>query len=118
MLRTALLSALLVCPVTYAAADAPASPAASTAVATVSGTVADTSGAIIPGAQVQLTDTTGAVLSTTTTDSTGNFRIQPPRQGDYSLVVSLQGFETTSQHIQVGCNGSFTTTFGSSPWRG
>jgi hypothetical protein len=111
LLRTALLSALLVCPVTYAAVGAPPSPAASTAVATVGGTVADTSGAIIPGAQVQLTDTTGAVLSTTTTDSTGNFRIQPPRQGDYSLVVSLQGFETTSQHIQVGATAGTPVSF-------
>ena len=80
MLRTALLSALLVCPAAYAAVDAPATPASSSAVATVNGTVADTTGAIIPGAQVQLTDSTGAVLVTATTDASGNFRIQPPRQ--------------------------------------
>ena len=102
MLRTVLLSALLVCPVAYAAVDTPASSTSSLAIATVSGTVADTTGAIIPGAQVQLTDTTGAVVSTTTTDSTGTFRIQPPHQGDYSVVVSLQGFESASQHIHVG----------------
>ena len=102
MLRTALLSALLVCPAAYAAVDAPAAPASSSAVATVNGTVADTTGAIIPGAQVQLTDATGAVLATAATDASGNFRIQPPRQGDYSLVVSLNGFQTSTQHLHAG----------------
>ena len=111
MLRTALLSALLVFPVAYAVADTPAAPASSSAVPTLSGTVADTTGAIIPGAQVQLTDATGSVLATSTTDTTGNFRIQPPRQGDYSLVVSLQGFETSTQHIHVGATAEAPINF-------
>lgn len=106
MLRIALLSALLVCPLAYqaahAAVDTPTTPAATSAVATVSGAVADSTGAIIPGAQVQLTDATGAVLATATTDGSGNFRIHPPSQGDYSLTVSLQGFETHTQQLHVG----------------
>lgn len=112
MLRTILLSTLIACPVTYAlAADTPAAPATSSAVASVSGTVADTTGAIIPGAQVQLTDTNGAVIASTTSDSSGNFRIQPPRQGDYSLVVNLQGFQTASQHVHAGATAGTPVSF-------
>jgi len=111
LLRIALLSALLVCPAAHAAVDTPAAPASSPAVATVNGTVADTTGAIIPGAQVQLTDATGAALSTAITDASGNFRIQPPRQGDYSVVVTLQGFETASQTIHVGATAGTPVSF-------
>ncbi|WP_158748836.1 carboxypeptidase regulatory-like domain-containing protein [Acidobacterium sp. S8] len=112
MLRTAFLSALLVCPAACAfAVDAPAAPAASSSVATINGTVTDTTGAIIPGAQVQLTDATGAVLSTATTDPSGSFRIQPPRQGDYSLTVNLQGFQTSSQQIHVGATAGTPVAF-------
>jgi hypothetical protein len=102
LLRIALLSALLVCPAAHAAVDAPTTPASSSAVATVNGTVADTTGAIIPDAQVQLTDATGAVLAVTTTDASGNFRILPPHEGDYSLVVSLTGFQTSTQQLHAG----------------
>src|SRR5271170_6686034 len=111
LLRIALLSALFVCPAAHAAVDTPAAPASSPAVATVNGTVADTTGAIIPGAQVQLTDATGAVLSTAITDASGNFRIQPPRQGDYSVVATLQGFETATQTIHVGATAGTPVSF-------
>ena len=112
MLRTALLSALLVCPAAYAlAADTPAAPAVSTATPAIGGTVADTTGAIIPGAQVQLTDATGAVLATATTDATGDFRLQPPHQGDYSLAASLQGFQTVTQHVHVGATAAAPINF-------
>lgn len=111
MLRVALLSALLACPAAYAAIDTPAAPAVSEAAATVNGTVADTTGAIIPGAQVQLTDATGAVLATATTDTSGNFTIQPPKQGDYSLVVTLQGFEASTQQVHVGATALAPVSF-------
>jgi hypothetical protein len=111
LLRIALLSALLVCPIAYGAVDTPAAPATNSAVATVSGTVADTTGAIIPGAQVQLTDATGSELGAATTDSSGNFRIQPPHQGDYSLVVSLKGFQTATQQIHVGVTAGASISF-------
>jgi hypothetical protein len=111
LLRIALLSALLVCPAAQAAIDTPAAPVSSSAVATINGTVTDTTGAIIPGAQVELTDATGAALVTATTDAAGNFRIQPPRLGDYSLVVNLQGFETSTQHIHVGATAGAPVSF-------
>lgn len=106
MLRTAFLSTLLVCPVAFAAVDTPAAPVSSPAVATITGIVADPTGAIIPGAQIQLSDATGAVLATTTSDAAGGFRLQPPHQGDYTLTASLQGFKTTTQHLHAGATAS------------
>ena len=78
------------------------SAAVSIVVAGITGSVADSTGAIIPGAAVQLSDASGAVIATATTDGSGNFRIQPPRQGDYTLTISLSGFQTATQTVHVG----------------
>jgi uncharacterized membrane protein len=80
-------------------------PKTSAAVAAFAGTVSDTTGAIISGAQVALTDPTGAVVNKTATDNSGNFRIQPPHQGDYTLTVSVDGFQTLSEHVHAGAMG-------------
>jgi hypothetical protein len=86
-----------------AASDLPASaPAPQPA---VTGTVADSSGAIIPGAQVSLTDSSGATLVTTTTDASGAFRLQPPSPGSYSVAVTLEGFQTTTKPVIVAATG-------------
>lgn len=111
MLRTVLLSALLACPLCYASVTGPASAGASAAVATVTGTVTDTTGAIIPGAQVQLMDATGALVTSATTDSTGHFRIQPPRTGNYTLTISLEGFQTATQMVHVGATAGPPMSF-------
>jgi hypothetical protein len=70
--------------------------------ASISGNVADTSSALVPGAQVELVDPKGAVLKTVTTDSGGNFTIPAPPPGDYVLSISLSGFKTATQPIHVG----------------
>jgi hypothetical protein len=71
----------------------------------VSGNVADTTGALIPGAQVELTDAQGQVVKATTTDSSGNFSLAAVPPGDYSMAVSLSGFQTATQAIHVGARG-------------
>ncbi|HEX3472873.1 MAG TPA: carboxypeptidase-like regulatory domain-containing protein, partial [Silvibacterium sp.] len=79
MIRAALVSALLLCPL--AIAQSPASavlaapvPAAAMNAAPITGTVADITGAIIPGAQVILTDASGVTYASTTTDASGSFQ--------------------------------------------
>jgi hypothetical protein len=71
----------------------------------VSGNVADATGALIPGAQVQLSDARGKVVKNATTDSGGNFSLPAVVPGDYSLAISLSGFQTATQAIHVGANG-------------
>lgn len=95
MLRTVFLSALLVSPAAYAA-SAPQPTAG------ISGTVADPTGAIIPGAQVRLTDSTGAVVARATTDSSGGFRMVAPHRGIYTLTAGLTGFQTATRQVRVG----------------
>jgi Carboxypeptidase regulatory-like domain len=68
----------------------------------ITGSVTDSSNAIIPGAAVQLLDATGHVVASTTTNQDGAFNLQPPRMGDFTLSVSLNGFQTSTQAVHVG----------------
>src|SRR5215471_17894761 len=71
------------------------------------GTVTDASGAAVNGAGVTLTNEgTGAELSVTTT-ADGQYKFTPVRIGTYKLTVTLQGFQTSTQHgitVNVGEN--------------
>jgi hypothetical protein len=71
------------------------------------GTVSDSSGARISGATVTLTNEgTNAALSTTT-ESDGSYKFTPVRIGSYKIAVTMQGFQTTTQHdvaVNVGQN--------------
>ena len=60
----------------------------------LSGTVVDTSGALIPGATVQVRSPNGNVQRTTASDRDGSFTISGLSAGTYQLVVSSRGFET------------------------
>src|SRR5271170_5818145 len=60
----------------------------------ITGTATDTSGAIVPGATITLTnDATGVILSTKST-STGTYSISAIRPGTYTLRGEAAGFET------------------------
>jgi hypothetical protein len=73
-------------------------PAAAT---TLSGQVQDASGAIIPNAQVELERADGSVISTTSTDSSGHFRLPtPPAAADLKLKVTLAGFEPLVETVR------------------
>lgn len=69
------------------------------------GTVRDASGAVIPGAQVTLTNEgTNAVL-TTTTGTDGGYKFSPVRIGSYKVDATSKGFQTVSQRgvsVNVG----------------
>ena len=71
----------------------------------VTGTVADPTGAIVPGAQISLTDATGSTLAITTTDASGSFRLQAQHPGSYTLLVNLTGFQTISKQITISASG-------------
>lgn len=73
----------------------------------ITGTVADPSGAVVPGAKVTLTNEgTGASL-TTTTGADGVYKFSPVRVGSYKVEVASQGFQTTTQtgvKVDIGTN--------------
>jgi len=76
-------------------------PAAPTAPA-LQGTVADPSGAIVPGAEVDLVDASGAVAGSYHSGGDGSFQIVPPHTGSFTLVVSEPGFETVRTPVMIG----------------
>ena len=65
------------------------------------GTVTDSSGAVIAGANVTLKNAdTGAVLTTTTTTN-GTYQFTLLKPGNYAVTVSHEGFKQVSQPTQV-----------------
>jgi Carboxypeptidase regulatory-like domain len=64
----------------------------------IEGTVHDTSGAVVVGAKVSMTDTRLGVTRTTTTDQGGYFRIDNIAASTYSVKIQMSGFETWSQN--------------------
>jgi len=81
---------------------APASPS-------VHGVVADPTGAIVPNAEVDLLDTTGAVAGTIHSDGEGNFQIAAPHSGNFTLVVSEPGFETVRTPVVIASPASLAS---------
>ncbi len=71
------------------------------------GTVADSSGATVSGAKVELLNQGTGSSVTFTTGSDGTFKFSPVRIGTYTLTVTLQGFQTTTQKdipVNVGAD--------------
>ena len=63
----------------------------------ISGTILDSSGAVVSGAEITATGAaTGAVYKTTST-STGAYRIPDMQTGEYNLTIKAQGFKTSEQ---------------------
>ena len=67
----------------------------------VNGVVADPTGAIVPGAQVDLVDTNGSVAGSCHSGGDGTFQLLPPHEGNFTLVVSEAGFETIKTPVVV-----------------
>ena len=68
----------------------------------ISGTVADSSGAVVPGATVVARDVARGTELTTTTTSAGLYSFIALNSGVYQITVTRQGFETAvEQNVQV-----------------
>lgn len=63
----------------------------------VQGLVSDTSGAIVPGASVVLTNDATGIAATRTTNADGRYLFDYVDPGTYTLAVSLAGFSTSIQ---------------------
>jgi len=103
---------MLPCTVFAANATSPGAPAAPS----VHGVVADPTGAIVPGAEIDLLDSNGTVAGTIHSDGEGNFQLAAPHAGSFTLVVSEPGFDTVRTPVTIaplapsGANASTAVT--------
>jgi hypothetical protein len=68
----------------------------------ITGLVQDPTGAVVPNAQVTLTNVDTGLTLQTQTDASGNYVFSPIKIGKYKVSVSSPGFETTTQqNIQL-----------------
>src|SRR5271170_5946188 len=67
----------------------------------VAGSVTDPSGAVIPGATVQITNSVSGFSRTATTDSKGQFQFFNIPFSPYRLAVTAQGFSPANRSIDV-----------------
>ena len=73
---------------------------AQTSNGTIHGTVLDPSGALITGAQITITSSTG-FSSTLQSDATGAFEVPQLVPGSYSVSINATGFTPALEGIQV-----------------
>ena len=64
----------------------------------ISGTVRDTSGAVLPGVNVTLSNVDTGVTSSTKTGSEGQYTFSPIKIGHYSVSATASGFRTVHQN--------------------
>ena len=79
---------------------------------TVLGVVMDPSGAVIPGADVELKDAATGEVRTMVTNETGRFTFVAVKPGKYSIIASAAGFQKAvveSQIVEV--SKSYTLNF-------
>src|SRR5215510_15255503 len=80
--------------------------------ATFAGIVVDTSGGILPGADVTLTNEGTGIVERQVTSPTGEFVFNYVPGGSYKLTISISGFKTfTAQGISLGAAESVRRTF-------
>ena len=60
----------------------------------ITGTVTDSSGAILPGAKVTVTETGTGTVNTTQTNEQGQYNVPYLPIGQYTVEVTLEGFQT------------------------
>ncbi len=72
----------------------------------VSGTVRDTNGDPVPGAMVSLTSADGREAGSAMSGADGAFSIADVAAGAYTATVSLDGFQSASQAVDVTAGGA------------
>src|SRR6201996_5634756 len=78
----------------------------------ITGTITDSSGAVMPGAQVQLTNQATGVQRNAVTDSSGYYSVPELQPGVYDVSVSKEGFARETQaNVPLEVNQSETLNF-------
>ncbi len=82
-------------------ASSPSSPSAAPKPPSISGVVADPTGAIVPGAEIDLVDTDGSVTGSFHSGDDGSFQVTAPHLGSFTLVISEPGFDTVKTPVLI-----------------
>ena len=69
--------------------------------AEIVGTVTDPSGAVVPGADVELRSGASGKIRSATTDASGRFTFSGLPKGDYVIQVTQMGFKTAAQALTL-----------------
>lgn len=77
----------------------------------ISGNVADSSGAVVPGAKVTITNTSTGVVSSTTTTSIGAFAVVGLLPGTYTVAADSPGFMNVQSQVTVEVASMTTVNF-------
>src|SRR5580698_8408220 len=77
---------------------------------TLRGVVADSTGAIIPNAEIDLVDATGAIDGKFESGADGSFEVIAPQAGAYTLVISEPGFKTVTTPVSIAAPAASTVT--------
>ena len=94
------------------------SAAAQAVRATVLGTITDPSGAVLPGATVDVTNTETDIVQTTVADSQGRYIVTNVLPAAYNVRASLSGFQTVIREgirLAVGTQAVVDFTLKPSP---
>src|SRR6476659_2329225 len=79
--------------------------------ATLSGTVADPTGALIPGVEVTAKNTATGVTSTALTNETGTYRFPSLQPGSYEATAALTGFASQTFRLTLGTSSQIRQNF-------
>ncbi len=86
--------------------------AAQTSNATLGGTVADASGALIPGVEVTARNGATGIVNTTITNEAGAYQFPSLQTGAYQVSAALAGFQTaTNNNVTLGGSGQVRLNF-------
>jgi len=77
----------------------------------IAGTVTDTTGAVIPGANVLATSTDNGLKLSAVSDATGGFTILAVPRGNYTVTASANGFQKQSATVTVIVTSTQTVIF-------
>jgi hypothetical protein len=70
----------------------------------LTGVVIDQTGGVLVAAHVELLKSPGDAIQSVLTDQSGTFRFERVPPGGYDVRSTLEGFKTTSVHVNVGTN--------------
>ncbi len=70
----------------------------------IEGTLRDTSGSVLPGVSLELTNVATGLTQSQVSSSAGDYGFNSVKPGSYNLRASLQGFKTVFQPIEVDLN--------------